>query len=290
MSLRHHDWLNRNAIRAFPLTQTPAVSDQGWELPTGLIVDLFCAVPAHSIGLKQVFITESLLTVVFVDLSTGVSIASASILVSKLDEYKTSQLLPLVDGVAGTITFGPSAQPDCFPLLPRGMHFFPNIPVESRCVIATSVFPVLGIGSMAGPTLNGEVELNPGSGLILNYVEAVDSNNDPLQQVTLSLGNPADFIGPCAAPVDGFQCSPPPILKINDVTGDANGNITVEFDGFTSNRTVNSSIKVLELRTGAEFCSLPSSPRQLRTASGQLRCRRQADHPIQYRRGCFPRG
>ncbi len=207
------------------------VSSKGWRLDPALIVDLMITGDhsAEAACLQSVTITPGMCSVVFGDPATGASIASATVAMGSPADVPLS---PLVDGVGGFVSFGPALLSGRYQTMPAGMHIFGGETlIESRCVLFTGPMPVSGLVSPAGgDVLRGEIVISLGQELLASIVRSTDEGGDELDQVTLSLRDPAAFLSPCEEKTTSCGCNGTPISTINGVPGNTNGIITLEIE------------------------------------------------------------
>ena len=229
--ITNHEWLTRNELRSYPVREdAPVVSLKGWELDPSLIVDLMI-VGDHAptdVCLQSITVTPSICSVVLGDATTGESLASATAVIgSELDV----DLIPLIDGIGGSLSFGKGLMPDRYLEVPRGIHEFgAETLIESRCVLLCGAMPVSGLVSPSGESIiRGDIVVSLGQSLDAQIVRS-EQDGDPFDQVTLSLKNLSDFISPCEEKSSPCECAGVPISTINGVPGNESGIITIEIE------------------------------------------------------------
>lgn len=262
MSKIHHlEWLNRNALRAFPLRdQARASSISDWALPTELLVDAFITVPADSVGiyLSSVCLTPRLLTVAFSIAETGVTVATATAVRGVTSPWERVHVQPAQDGVGGYVAFGPvlTHWPD-----ELGHHRFdPSNLLVERAILPIGDFPITSLKArLATAALTGQVELRGSGSMQIAVTSGTDDDDEPLTYLTFSLARPEDFAPICRPPVHPLLCNRLPILSINGVVPDENGDLVVEFVGFDSAQ-VDHLLAATLLVTGPAYCGGITAP------------------------------
>lgn len=219
----HQDWLNRNSLRSFPLrsgveTVNPA-----------LLTDAFLSVPdsVTGVGLSHLFCSQNLVTAHFVDTGSGDPLFTATIPLLESFTFNRIQVVPVMDGVAGTICSGP-VQPGMMPL--GTQTFSPPIRLEERCLIRIWPFPITSLnGDDRLDPLAGDVRLDFQSPLAVVESQEEDDEGRVSTFFTISLTDQRPYLSVCTKEA----CDRKPILSINSVSPDEDGKITIQFVGFT---------------------------------------------------------
>ena len=92
----------------------------------------------------------------------------------------------------------------------------------------------------------------------------------------MTLQNMDPYFPPCSDPSLALGCSQPAIYRINGVTPDSNGNIQINFVGFSSEISGNGFISLSVLANGTDNCSRPVMP----DSSGRLPPYEQDTKPV----------
>ena len=241
MPIQQPEWLSRNNLRSFPIKEnSPRIASSGFDIPNNLIVDAFIFAENETDGvcLSAICITSKLLTVVLSSVSSGKTLATASILSTTSASQRSIALNPVSSGVAGTITFGSFFDSDFskFSNKYQGTNSFGlSCVLETRCTIGLTSFPIKSIRANRFPNkISGNVTIETPSGISIAETYGTDSDGEKLTFLTFSLDNPESFIPTCYETINKSLCLRPPILSINTAVPDSNGNINVVFDGITS--------------------------------------------------------
>jgi len=271
MAIKHLEWLSRNNLRSFPIREdAPRVSTSGFVIPDNLLVDLFLCVPDEPQGvyISSVCLTPKIITIVFASVATNITLATASAFPETERGLKSKPINPLVDGVAGFVTFG-SFLSDGFKSAASsysGSNMFTgSCIIEAKCLTMISSFPVSSIrASAATKTITGAAIVIPGGYLNMETTSGTDTDDEIITYVTLSLSasDLSAFAPACATVPDKALCSRRPILSINDAVPDLNGNITIEFIDMITEQIVH-ILKISLLATGTIFCTQVELPDSL---------------------------
>lgn len=287
MPVRNRHFDDSNAGRNFPLADdASALSDAGTPLPTDILVDARIRFP-ETFGriafLSALSVTEHALSLVVNAAAVPARpagalatvpqalvsrpLASLNVALPTLD-YTIYTLTPWEDGVVGWVVFGPGAR------LRRYQGVFSD-PAQAGLVLrAARSYPVgrlAGLGvEAAAPVLTGTVELVAAGGL--EFVEreidlwgtggnSIDVNDQLVTALVLEVtDNRAlleELAGTCGRRPEEGNCPRPLIESIGSVFPDADGVVTLEFQGDLIIRPVadDPAAAVLESSTAvADLC------------------------------------
>lgn len=260
MPYHQPEWLSLNNGRSFPIREDASrISPTGFVIPYNLLVDLNVCVANEPAGvyISAVCLTPKIVTIVLASVATGTTLATCSAFPGKDRPWISKPVDPIADGVAGFAAFGSfldDGHSDAFRSFKGTNQFDTSCIVEARCVIDIASFPVTSIrASSATENLSGSATLTVGGDMSVAVSNGEDDDQEVLTYLTLSLNNPEDFIPACATAPDQSLCASNPILSINDTVPDENGNITIEFIGFTTEQMAE-VLKAYLLLTGTAFC------------------------------------
>lgn len=272
MAYKQPEWLSRNSVRSYPIRQdAPRTASSGFSIPDSLLADVFLCVDnePNGICISSVCITPAIVTVVFASVTSGESVAMASAFPGRDEALRRKEVHSISSGVSGYVVFGSFLDEefsDVVSSFSGTNRFDRSCVLETRCVVDVPKFPVASLrASSSLETISGDATMSFGGNLVAAITSGTDLDSEELTYVTISLEDPAQFAPVCAEAPDQSLCGSYPILSINDVVPDINGNITVEFVGFTSEQ-IASVMKASLLLTGSAFCSKPALPND----SGQL--------------------
>jgi len=262
MALITRDFLNANEDRAYPIHEAATRKGiSGSIIPNDLLVDANIWVP-NSIG-KNVYVSsvgssEKILSLTFLaighDPICGGESSSSSghavcapvpmiqpvgviSLVKPVTPYKNYAITPMQEGVAGWVMFGSGAT--------KADTYFVAIDdpknglLISRTVRSYLVPPVTSLGKVGSDReLNGIVELTGSVGRVV-ISKGVRTINSVLRDVILIgldttrgyVTTMQDFAGDCGKRPSVGTCDRTPVISIENVTPDRNGNIDIVFDG-----------------------------------------------------------
>lgn len=243
MPVRNQNWYDLQAGRRYPLDdRSTGLDDAGEFLRDSLIVDCHLKFPeayGNYAFISGITVTANIVTVVISasdSLVAGSSKIIAAVSVAKpLTTNTNYPLQGIVDGVAGWIAFGPGVSdnfvgrystPIQTLIAPRNGRPYREMPVKTlrKYGVQEKLQNIVNIAAQApvfaeyaqveilGKTANAIVLSLRGNTQNLDY--------EPLQY----------FLGPCGARPESDTCAKSPILAINGVTPDCNGNIEIVFD------------------------------------------------------------
>lgn len=228
LSVRHTDWLNENAYRAFPLAD-----DSSRDIPHGLLVDMAMPVPMDLISPDTVFLRSLVgfgegVVLSFASSSAPDQILATATVFNVDHELNKSYVLvgtARIDGAVGRVNIGlPSALQEAsglnldFSSTPELARVVPSaIRPAIRGLTSLSVFDA--DGGSAG-ALTGSINLRAG----LNMSLSVVGNTVVLSSGLLDSGIDQDSDCGC-----GFdeEAPRPCIRSINGVLPDSQGNVQI---------------------------------------------------------------
>ncbi len=298
MGVLHHNWLNAQASRRYPLDDNATgTGDDGTRLNDDIIVDLHLRWP--SVAGQYAFIggitvTDTILTVVILAADSPESAANFTPLAvvtvrQPATEYSYYNLNPIYPGVGGFIAFGDTSEqfsirfstPRQGLLAPKVGRPYAELPIPSMRKFGRSDGLTGLVRILAGPDIE----------IVKEVVNVAGTELDALVvrlQVATSDRNPlADYIGPCGKRPESQNCDRTGIQSINGVTPDCHGNLEIEFRGLVAENyngcgsdgagvTIEQSLGIADvcpIRTpnrfaGSDYChptsesslSLPSEP------------------------------
>jgi hypothetical protein len=249
MSIRNQNWYNLQSTRRYPLDDiSTGVDDSGAFIRDDIIVDCHIRFPAplgQYLYVQGITVSAGLVTVVLgvsdsVDSLTGTTVAAVTA-PKPVMPYVHYNVQGVAAGVSGWIVFGPGIS-DSF----SGRYTTPKQTLlQPRSARPYRPLPIPTIGKLNLATaLQGVVNLL-GSDPITATYELIDADNDGtpespaivfrLSSLDISTDyNPlSSFLGPCGQRPESGTCDKPPIATINGLTPDCEGNIEIEFDGFS---------------------------------------------------------
>lgn len=255
----HIKWLNRNSIRAYPLRED-AVSpgSTGLPVPNDLLVDAYILAPDEEDGiyLSAVCVSErsGIISIALSSVRTGATLATATVVAGDSVTFIPVPVDPVQPGVVGYVCFGDFAAAPPVGFL--GTTFFDNThALESRALINTGTFPVTSMrAGSSSPPVSGVVKLLLRRGLQGAVTTGTDGDGEPLTYLTLSLRTPSDFAPACPDITEPSLCNNA-VFSINEAVPDENGNIELEFVGFTHAEQAGHILQVLALISGEAHCT-----------------------------------
>jgi len=214
-----HEWLNENALRSYPLSEAATrVSTTGVELPAGVIVDLYLAVPEtveYPCRISQISYTGRLLSLVIRD-ALDVVLGAVTVDAGAEGEYVTEAIHSPTQRAIGSVTLGP-ARAELAGVWPIGNQ---NMG-PAGALIEASTCPPLEIGPVTSLGIHGQrvvlrddVKLIPGTNIALEY--DLDENAILVRVKSAELA----FLPDCEADCVPGQCERTPIQRINGVGGE----------------------------------------------------------------------
>ena len=278
MAIVFADWQNSNEVRNYPLhDQATKRSTDGSVLPDGIIADLNVMLP-QSAGsfayISSVAVTPGLvsLTLLATDVDpqlveVGSSSSSSSdqtfvpiaaITVAKpITLYKHYQLESLYPGVAGWVAFGGDVDE-----VTASFRFLTPIDglLCSKAVRSYRDYPVTSISKDGRfSQLTGLVQLySAGDAVISKATRTINGRRTEVVALGLDLSsNPVDMLhryaGDCGTRPEDRTCAQGrPLLTINGVTPDCDGNIDIIFEGLDVQQTGLEDGMIVELPLGLD--------------------------------------
>lgn len=225
-----HEWGNLNELRPYPLeyASTP-VADTGFALPCSLLADCFVVLQSDSAEpyLYAVHFSGATVSASFVDRITEKEIFVAQ--ASLLGGPSRSRVLDVGGfGASGTVLFG-DVRP-LFQMAYSGAHSFASSApkLSERCFLCAGPPPILSLSANIG-AISGEATLRLSGGLSCSATTSDPATTDgtPEHNLVIYLSSPEDFLPSCSPAADICGCKFTPVSKINTVSPDENGNITL---------------------------------------------------------------
>ncbi len=245
MSLRHHNWLNSQASRRYPLDDNgTATGDDGTPLNDDIILDLYLCWPSTAgqyAFIGGITVTATIVTVVILaadspTAATDFTPLAAVTIRQPANEYSYYSFEPLYPGAGGFIAFGDVTEtfsirfssPQQSLLTPKTCRPYTELPIPS----------MRKAGRVDG--LTGLVKLVAGTDIEI-VTKQVTIEDDVVDAVVIRLidatadRNPlAEYIGPCGKRPESQNCDRTGIQTINGVTPDCDGNLEIEFRNLTA--------------------------------------------------------
>lgn len=255
------DWLNQNALRNYPILDGASrLSSSSLALPTALIVDLSMPVPVGTVEPGELFIQR------VYGFSAGVVVALASTrspsttlatATAFIDQHTANQSYPLVGagslvGATGRITLGSR---EALASAALNLYDFTSAPANTLLVVSVTRPLLRGLNGIVvldstgavSDVLTGTVTLAAGSNVSLTTDTATN-------RVTINSGLVASTTttDECGCN-DAQEPTLPPIVSINGVFPDAQGNFTLAGFDCTEFKTIASGIQITD-RCTAPCC------------------------------------
>lgn len=244
MPIRNQNWYDLQANRRYPLDdRSTGIDDQGTLLRDNILVDCHLRYPeelGQYVYVQGVTVTATLVTVVFgaadsLSATDGTTIAAISLPANSAQNVN-HEVQALQPGVAGWVVLGPGVEesfvgrfqkPSQALLLPRCARTYRPLPVPSAGKIALQ------------EALQDVVTLD-GTAPVVIREETVEIDGVEVQALVFRLEGAAQgenalsyFLGPCGQRPESGTCPKPGITTISGVGPDCDGNINLEFPGFT---------------------------------------------------------
>ena len=236
-------WMELNAQRSFPIEESATkLANNGQRLPDDVLVSAKIRVPASAgsrVCVGGIGVTANLVSITFVATDDDFSPASVTpVAVATVEQpvrigYPNA-VVAVYPGAGGWVAFGDGARVDEGV---KSWHFstpaaVPLVPTEGQ---AYEELPVPLVGRADGsPPLYGLVLLR-GAGDIIVEAATRDLGNGDERVILFRLDTSESdeilytYAGPCAARPESGTCDFVPIVQINAVAPDADGNIDIEF-------------------------------------------------------------
>lgn len=254
MGLVFVDWLNENEDRCYPVNEAVSRFDvNGIELPNNIIVDANIALPSSAgqhVFISSVGITSGLVTVTLLAAPNGycsqpspssgptqfvpIGVVAIPRPVVLFKNYPIKAMYP---GVAGWMAFGSGAVdltslslrfagPDATQLVDRAVRAYDDTPVLSLGTAnsAMALTGIVGLKGNAGVVVTSKQQRSIHGVLRDVGVIALDTAQNAVSTLE-------SFTGTCGARPQANNCTSPPVVAINNVRPDCNGNLSLEFEG-----------------------------------------------------------
>jgi hypothetical protein len=275
MPVRNQNWYNLQETRRYPLDDaSTGVDDSGEPINDSIIVDCHLRFP-QELGnyafISAITVSPGIVTVLFsaataIDNNSVFTPIAAVSLPKPIQKNTNYNITPLVAGAAGWVAFGAGvdepfsgkySSPRQTFLQPRSARSYRSLPIPSigKLSLATALSDIVrleGIAPVAAVfrTLTVEGEEVPA---IVFELQGETADANPLK----------DLLGPCGGRPESGTCAKPTIQTINGVSPDCEGNIEIEFDGFTGLPFSNcGGIDILTTVGLQETCESTDPPRQ----------------------------
>lgn len=275
MGTVYADWCNKNEQRNYPIEDLASkTSVSGATLPDNFLVDANIWIPRSAgdrVYLSSAAITPALVTMTFMAASGSSTVPVAALAVRKpVDRYRKYTLDPYYPGVGGWVAFG--SAPEELTNLVLSFSGPTNTPLVPKVTRSYDDLPVSSIGKENKSTaLTGIVELRGGDNIeVLACTQVYNGSGDPDYRenpryrrfidgryrscIVVRMAASSDdyetlytFAGPCQKAPDSFQCEKRLLRKINGVSADCDGNITIEFENVTAGTVVDGDGDVVGL-------------------------------------------
>lgn len=257
MSIRNQNWYNLQSTRRYPLDETSTgEGDDGLTIRDDIIVDCHIRFPSNYgqyLYVQGLTVSAGLVTVLFgaadaLRATDGVTIAAISLL-KPVNENVNYAVTPLVSGVSGWVVFGYGIETSF-----AGRYTQPaQSLISARCGRPFRALPVPTLGKLGPATaLQGLVTLTASTPVKVTYREnagdviegaskiVIGQAKQALifeldQSLTSATYNPLSlFAGKCSQRPESNTCPKTPIESINGITPDCDGNIQIDFPGFSA--------------------------------------------------------
>lgn len=251
------EWLSRNALRSYPIVSVDT------DIPDDVLVDAFIVVESAPQGVyvSSFSFTSKIASVVFSDVETNAPLGAAMAILGETKPFENVEITPIASNVSGRVAFGPAIERD---QVSRSESFFGAKPLsnihklEARAVLETGKPPVAAVSVLefSDRKMTGDITLSLGSDLLASV-----NGSD----VIFSLKDPSRYVSRCETSGSACGCPQTPIITINGVPPDNNGNITIEIiDSKNKSSIVKipalSLLQFSVLRAQVDLCSMPSVP------------------------------
>jgi len=243
MSVRNQNWYNLQANRSYPLDESSTgVDDAGAFLRNDILVDCNIRFPA-AIGrylyVQGVTVSAGIVTVLFgavndILATSGTPVAVVS-LPKPINSYVNYAITALQPGVSGWVVFGPGLT-ETF----AGRYTQPTQTlIQPRCAQPYKPLPVPSIGKLnVGTALQGVVTMAASTPVTATY-EPIEYDGTVYPaivfrldsaQITTAYNPLTEFLGPCSQRPESGTCPKQPIMTLNGIEPDCNGNINIAFN------------------------------------------------------------
>lgn len=218
---------NVNELREYPFAEGSSLVDRaGKELPLDAVVDVSMYVPCEYgnipvVKLTSVHLSNAMVSACFKSTSGGKT-SALSVTVSAADfkpyfPYRLEGLFGSSD-IGGFVTFGDIT----FPSSPE-TYFLDRAAVHPCCVVAAKPAGLRRIvDSRSGESLSGDVRIQ-----FSGHVKSVRNGKDI--KLSLEDGSDVELASECSKQTGLDVCGATPIVSINGVKPDLDGNIVLWF-------------------------------------------------------------
>lgn len=248
MPIRNQNWYDLQASRRYPLDErSTGLDDSGQFIHDDILVDCHIRFPAtlgQYLFVQGITVSPNIVTVVFgvaTDLNDTAPVSAAAVsLPRNAPQNVNHAVVPLADGVAGWIVFGPGLDEEFV-----GRYSTPlQTLVAQRCARPYRPLPISSLGKLnVATSLTGIVTLSAQNPVTATFIPKTAANaltvaSTPVDSILFQLEgetqdfNPLkDFLGACGQRPESGTCPRPPIATINGISPDCNGNINLVFAG-----------------------------------------------------------
>ena len=216
---------NVNSLRDYPFASGSSLVDRyGRELSRDVVVDVHMVVPGvemqPNVKLTSVHLSPYMVSACFTAFAVEVGALSVTVARDNFVPYTPFPMNRLAGSrdIGGVVTFGDIQ----FPGIPE-TYFLDNADVHPCCFAEHNpAYLRKFVDPRSGESISGDVRID-----FSGYIEAHRSG----RTVALSLSDGADVIlsSECAAVTGPEACGATPIVSINGVRPDADGNIVLWF-------------------------------------------------------------
>lgn len=218
---------NANELREYPFADgSSLVAKSGRSLPLDTIVDVSMYVPCEYVGsavasLSSVYLSGAMVSACFKSVYGGVT-SAMSVTVSAKDfrPYIPYRMEPLAGSsdAGGSVTFGDIK----FPGHPE-TYFLEGANIHPCCVFCAKPAGLRKITDpRSGESLSGDVRM-----AFSSHIKSSRNGND--FYLSLDSGSESELASECFKPTGLDACGATPIVSINGVRPDSDGNIVLWF-------------------------------------------------------------
>ena len=257
MSIRNQNWYNLQSTRRYPLDETSTgEGDDGVTIRDDIIVDCHIRFPGNYgqyLYVQGLTVSAGLVTVLFgaandLQATDGVTVAAIS-LPKPVNENVNYTVTPLVSGLSGWVVLGPGIESNFVGRYTKPAQSL----VSPRCGRPFRALPIPTLGKLGPATsLQGLVTLTASTPVKVTYSENAGDVINGASKVVIGQAtqalifeldqslisetyNPLSlFVGSCSQRPESGTCPKTPIESINGITPDCDGNIQLDFPGFSA--------------------------------------------------------
>jgi len=247
MAIRHHNWLNAQASRRYPLDDnSTGTGDEGTRLNDDILVDAHLRWPSVAgqyAFLGGLTVTDTIVTAVFMaadspTAAAGFTPMAAVTLPQPINRHQFYPVEPLYPGVGGFVAFGDVGEtfsirfstPQQGLLAPKVGRPYEHLPIPT----------MRKFGRVDGLTGLVRIVAGPDVEIVREDVE-VDDVSEPQEALVIRLLKPtsernvlSDYIGPCGLRPESRNCNREGIETINGVSPDCDGDLRIDFLGLVA--------------------------------------------------------